>query len=73
MSPSIIPNAAMEKYARMVLCLFVPFRDKDALKPVQGTCFTQKLRAAVHENVLSGISIVRLQNIESCHNMSKVG
>ena len=73
MSPTIIPNAAMEKYARMVLCLFVPFRDKDALKPVQGTCFTEKLRVAVHENVLSGISIVRLQNIQNCHNMSKVG
>jgi hypothetical protein len=73
MSPSIIPNAAMEKYARMALCLFVPFRDKDAFNPLQGTCFTEKLRVAVHANVLSGVSIVCLQNIQNCHNMTKVG
>jgi hypothetical protein len=73
MSPSIIPNAAMEKYARMALCLFVPFRDKEAFNPLQGTCFTEKLQVAVHANVLSGVSIVRFQNIQNCHNMTKVG
>jgi hypothetical protein len=73
MSPSVIPNSAMEKFAHMALCLFVPFHDKEMFKSIQGTCFTDKLRATVYANAKSSISIVHLQNIQNCHNVMKAG
>ena len=73
MSESIVPNAAMEKFARTVLCLFVPFRDVQAFETVQGQYFAHKLQAAIHSNTISGLSVIRLQNIQNCHNMMKAG
>jgi hypothetical protein len=73
MSEFIVPNAAMEKFARMVLCLFVPFRDVEAFETVQGQYFAHKLRAAIESNTISGLSVIRLQNIQNCHNMMQAG
>ena len=73
LSETFIPNDASEKFAYTALCLFLPFRDPELFQTLRGTCFTKKLQHAVHTNALSGQSIMRLQNVQNCHNMMKAG
>ena len=71
---SVETNAAMEKYAKAVLCLFVPFRDEEQFDMAnQESSYVARLREAKSTDELSIESIVRLQNIQNCHNMMKAG
>lgn len=67
-------NPAMEKYAKAVLCLFVPFRDKKQFNESdQEQSYVQQLRERISTGTLSAESVARLQSIQDCHNMMKVG
>jgi hypothetical protein len=67
-------NPAMEKYAKAVLCLFVPFWDKRQFNESdQEQSYIQQLRESILTGALSAESVAWLQNIQDCHNMMRVG
>jgi len=74
LDPNISPNAAMEKFAKAALCLFIPFRDENDFTNLSRECsYTRSLQHSVSSNAMTGRSLVRLQNIQNCHNMMKSG
>jgi hypothetical protein len=74
LDPDVSPNVAMEKFAKAVLCLFIPFRDDDDFNNLTHECtYTHLLQQSVSTNAMTGESLVRLQNIQNCHNMMKSG
>jgi hypothetical protein len=71
---TISPNAAMEKFAKAALCLFIPRRDDNDFTNLSRECsYTGSLQHSVNSNAMTGRSLVRLQNIQNCHNMMKSG
>jgi hypothetical protein len=74
LDPEVSPNAAMEKFAKAALCLFIRFRDENDFNNLTHECtYTRSLQQAVSTNAMTGESLVRLQNIQNCHNMMKSG
>jgi hypothetical protein len=74
LDPEVSPNAAMEKFAKAALCLFISFRDENEFNNLTHECtYTHSLQQAVSSNAMTGESLVRLQNIQNCHNMMKSG
>jgi hypothetical protein len=73
MDESIIPNLAMEKFAKVTLCLLVPFRDEERLRSTDGNGYTQMLQTAVKANAIERKSLLLLQNIQNCHNLMRAG
>jgi hypothetical protein len=67
-------DSAMEKYAKAVLCLFVPFQDgKQFNESDQERSYVQQLRESILTSALLAKSVAPLQNIQDCHNMMRVG
>jgi hypothetical protein len=55
----VSPNAAMEKFAKVALCLFIPFRDENDFNNITHECtYTRSLQQAVSTNAMTGKSLV---------------
>jgi hypothetical protein len=74
LDPEVSPNAAMEKFAKAALRLFIPLGDENDFNNRTHKCsYTRSLQQAVTTNDMTGESLVQLQNIQNCRNMMKSG
>jgi hypothetical protein len=55
----VSPNAAMERFAKAALCLFIPFRDEKDFNNLTHECtYTRSLQQAVSTNAMTGKSLI---------------